>query len=107
MVLELLMAVIAVGVIRETARRRGGKAWPFLTAAALGYFVVGIAVHRAVGQGPAGLAAWAWVALCYFSIFILVGKGRRMRESWQCPDCRGHHPPTTLVCPCGYKPPLA
>jgi peptidoglycan/LPS O-acetylase OafA/YrhL len=106
MVFELFLGLILVGAIRETARRRGGPAWPFLLAAALGYWFVGAVAHVFLGSGPDGLAAWGWVALCYFSIFVFVGGGRRMKEPWQCPECLGRHPPTTLVCPCGYRPPL-
>jgi hypothetical protein len=40
--IEIAAIILAVGAFREAAKRRGGRAWPFLTAAALGYLPLGV-----------------------------------------------------------------
>jgi hypothetical protein len=74
----------------------------------LGFRSLGVTVRYAapviVGAGPHILLAWGWIGLAYVSIFLIGGGGRRMKESWQCPECRFYNSPATLVCPCGYNP---
>ncbi len=113
-VLYIMLVVGLGGAFRETARRRGGKAWPFGTAAVLGYFfLVPLAWGFLVGTsslaadahafGIAPFLTWGWVGICYLSMFILLGGGRRAREAWQCPGCTLWNEATTLVCGCGHR----
>jgi len=103
--IELIFLLITLGVIRQIAERRGSNGWLFAAVTLVGYIVVSIAATRLLGSGPNILACLAWLGLCFLAAFVLTGGGRRLSSSWQCPDCRLHNEPTTLVCPCGYRYP--
>lgn len=102
--IELIALFIVLGTFHETAKRRGVKSWPFIVAGFLGWLLVGMLGAALVGVGPHMLLAWGWIGLTYGSIFVIGGEGRMMKESWQCPECRFYNSPSTLVCPCGYRP---
>lgn len=102
--IEILFLIASLAAFRETARRRGTKAWPFIVVGAVGWWLTGIITYLLFGPGPHVITPWGWVALTYASIFLIGGGGRRMKETWQCPECRGFNSPTTLVCLCGYEP---
>jgi hypothetical protein len=103
--IELLFLVAALAGFSETAKRRGAPGWPFILAAAVGFFLIGGLAAAFIGAGPHMFFSWGWVALTYASIFVMGGGGRRMSSTWQCPECRLYNPPSTIVCPCGYEPP--
>lgn len=103
--IELVFLVAACTGIAGVARRRGSRGWPFVAAAAGGAFLVSSIAVTAFGRGPDILIRWAWIGLCYLATFALTGGGRRLAETWQCPECRLFNEPTTLVCPCGYRAP--
>lgn len=103
-ILEILFLIGCLAAFRETAKRRRTKAWPFILVGALGWLLSRTIICPLIGVGPGILVSWAWVAVSYASIFLIGGGGRRMKESWRCPECRGFNPPTTLVCLCGYDP---
>lgn len=103
--IEILFLIAALAGFSETAKRRGAPGWPFILVGAVGFFLVGGVGAAIVGAGPHMFFSWGWVALTYGSIFVIAGGGRRMRTTWQCPECRLYNPPTTIVCPCGYEPP--
>lgn len=105
--IELVLLVLALGGIREVARKRGSSGWGFVVVGASSYVFVDFAAVITAGAGPSLLFRWAWIGLCYGSVFVLTQGGRRLRESWQCPECQLFNEPTTLFCPCGYKHPLA
>jgi hypothetical protein len=105
--IELVFLVGALLAFRETAKRRGTKAWPFMLVAAVGWFVMGNIAAFLFGFGPHMFFSWGFVGLAYGSIFLIGGGGRRMKDTWQCPDCRLYNPPSTIVCPCGYDPSAA
>jgi hypothetical protein len=101
--IEIFALVIVAGAIRETARRRGARPWPFVVAAVLAHILSGVLGLLLLGRGPDIMVRWAAVGLVYASTFLLTGQGRRLKSSWQCPECQFFNPPTTLVCPCGYR----
>ena len=103
--IELILLISAAGGIRETAKRRGSSGWLFAIAAVLGFFVLGGVGLVLFGKGPHYFFSWGSVLICYWSVFILTGGGMRLSDSWQCPECRFRHDPTTLLCPCGYRHP--
>ena len=105
--IELLLLIGAAGGIRETAKRRASSGWLFVIAAILGFFVLGGIGLALFGEGPHYFFSWGWVGICYWSVFIFTGGGMRHSDSWQCPECRFHHDPTALLCPCGYQHPVA
>lgn len=102
--LQILLLIGCLAAFRETAKRRGTKAWPFIVVGAVGWLLSREIAFLMFGPGPHILVSWGWVAVTYVSIFLIGGGGRRMKETWQCPECRGFNPPTTLVCLCGYDP---
>jgi hypothetical protein len=102
--IEIIALLIVFGAFHETAKRRGVKGWPFVVVGLVGWLLLSILAPVIVGAGPDILLAWGWIGLAYVSIFLIGGGGRRMRESWQCPECRFYNSPATLVCPCGYNP---
>jgi len=102
--IEILFLIAALAAFRETAVRRGVVGWPFVVIAAVGWFFAGVFSSLIVGPGPSMFFSWGWVGLTYASIFLIGGGGRRMKDTWQCPDCRLYNPPSTIVCPCGYIP---
>ena len=102
--LEILFLIGALAAYTETAKRRGTMAWPFIVVGALGWFLAGNIAAAMIGIGPHMFFSWGWVGLTYASIFLIGGGGRRMKGTWQCPDCRLYNPPSTIVCLCGHKP---
>jgi hypothetical protein len=101
---EIIVLLIVFGAFLETAKRRGVTGWPFIIVGVLGWLVINIVGAAAVTAGPRILLAWVWIGMTYVSIFLIGGGGRRMKESWQCPECRFWNSPATLVCLCGYDP---
>lgn len=102
--IEIIILLVVLGGFRETAKRRGTVAWPFIVAGAVGWLLGSTIGPVVVGPGPHFLLSWGWVGLTYVSIFVIGGGGRRMKDAWQCPDCRAFNPPSTLVCLCGFDP---
>ena len=102
--IEIIPLLLFLGAVHETAKRRGVKGWPFLVVGLVGWRLLRAFLPLVMAPGPDVLLAWSWVGLTYASIFLIGGGGRRMKDSWQCPDCRFYNTPTTLVCLCGYKP---
>ena len=102
--IEIIFLVVALAAFRETARRRGVAGWPFILAALIGWFLVGNVAAAIFGVGPHFFFSWGWVGLTYISIYIIGGGGRRLKDTWQCPEGRLFNPSSTIVCPCGYKP---
>jgi hypothetical protein len=103
--IEFLILLACAAGIREVAKRRGSNGWIFALGAVVGFFVFGSLSVALFGPGPNYLVSWGWVGVCYLSVFLLTGKGRRLESSWQCPECRFYNDPTTLLCPCGYRYP--
>lgn len=99
---EIIILCIAGAALARLAKLRGGRGWPWVVAMVLGYIVVGSVTAFLVGRGPHLIAGGVWIALLFPALILLVGRGRRMRSSWQCPNCQFFNDPTTLVCPCGY-----
>lgn len=103
--IEILFLIGALAAFSETAKRRGTTGWPFILVGAIGWFFAGSIAAALAGPGPSMFFSWGWVGLTYASIFLIGGGGRRMKDTWRCPDCRLYNPPSTIVCPCGYEPP--
>ena len=103
--IEILILVACLAAFRETAKRRGVAGWPFVVVAAAGWLILGTLGITTFGDGPHIFISWGWVGLTYLSIFLIGGGGRRLRDTWQCPDCQLFNPPSTIVCPCGHQPP--
>lgn len=109
--IEVIALLVVLGAFRETAKRRGVRGWPFIIVGLVGWLLFSTVALSMVEGGPEVHLAWGWVALSwgwvgltYISIFFIGGGGRRMKESWQCPECHFWNSPTTLVCLCGYEP---
>jgi len=102
--IEIIALLIVLGAFHETAKRRSVKGWPFIAVAVVGWLLLRTLAPLIVPPGPDVLLAWGWVGLTYVFIFLIGGGGRRMNDSWQCPECRFYNTPATLVCLCGYKP---
>ena len=101
--IEILFLCLAGAALARLAKLRGGRGWPWVVVMVLGYVVLSVATTLVLGSGPGLLAGVVWVGLLFPILFLVVGKGRRLRSSWQCPSCQFFNDPTTLVCPCGYK----
>lgn len=102
--IELFALIFALAGIHETARRRGVPGWPFVVVGAVGWLLAGVLAAAAFGKGLHFFFSWGWVALTYFSTFIIGGGGHQLSSTWQCPDCRAFNTPSTLVCLCGHDP---
>jgi len=102
--IEFIFLLSAFGTFHETAKRRGVKGWPFIAVGFSGWLLLSILSPLVVGAGPHIFLAWGWIGLTYVSIFLIGGGGRRMKASWQCPECRCYNSASTLVCLCGYNP---
>ena len=102
---EIIFLVVVLAAFRETASRRGVTGWPFILVAVVGYLLVGTVAAAIFGKGPHFFCSWGWVGLTYLSIYIIGGGGRKLKDTWRCPECRLFNSPSTIVCPCGYKPP--
>ncbi len=102
--IEIIFLVVVLAAFRETAVRRGVRAWYFILAALVGYVLIGNVAAMVLGVGPHYFFAWGWIGLVYVSIYLIGGGGRRLKETWQCPECRLFNAPSTIVCPCGHKP---
>ncbi len=102
--IELIFLIVSLSAFQETARRRGTKGWPFIIVALVGYFIFGSLAARVLGVGPHFFVSWGWVGLSYLSIYIVGGRGRTFRDTWNCPECRLFNSPSTIVCPCGFEP---
>ncbi len=102
--IELIFLVVSLSAFQETARRRGLKGWPFITVALVGFLVFGNLAMSVFGMGPHFFFSWGWLGLTYLSIFLFGGLGRSFRETWNCPECRLFNGPSTIVCPCGFRP---
>lgn len=101
--IELFLLFVAGGALARLARLRGGRAWPWVLLMALGYLFVGAVALRYLGPGPDLIARVLFILMLYPTVVLAVGRGRRLRDSWQCPNCQFFNDPTTLVCPCGQK----
>jgi hypothetical protein len=102
-VLEIFVIVISGALLARLARLRGGKGWPWVIVMVPGYFYsrgVGLVLF---GHGPDLLVGLGFIALMFGVVFLVVGRGRRLQDSWQCSVCKFYNEPTTLVCPCGYR----
>ena len=103
MLLPIVILIACLVGIRETAKRRGGPAWPFVVLGVVAFFVgesVGVAL---LGAGPHLFVAWGALLMVYLSVFVLTGKGKRAEASWQCGDCTFWNEPTMLICRCGKR----
>jgi len=106
--ISLIVLIVAVGAIADAARKRGASSWAFGTVAVLGYLIVGSALSTSEAmRGPAILVSWAWLGACYGAVFLFTQGGRRLNDSWQCPECQLFNEPTTFFCACGYQHPMA
>lgn len=101
---EIIALLIVFGTFHETAKRRGVKGWPFIVVGLVGWLLLRTLAPLVVEAGPDILLAYGWLGVTYVSIFLIGGGGRRMKDSWQCPECRFYNTPATLVCLCGYRP---
>lgn len=100
---EVILLGLCTAGLARFARLRGGKGWPWGLAMVVGYFVVQPVGVALLGVGPYPLVGMAFVGFMFGVVFLAVGRGRRLRSSWQCPVCEFWNDPTTLVCPCGYR----
>ncbi len=101
--IEIFLVVLGTAAIADAARRRGGSPWLFGVVAVIGYLIAGSVAAQALGRGANLVGGAVWLGVCYGAVFLLVGKGKAARNTWQCPECRFFNEPSTLVCACGYR----
>lgn len=104
-VLEIIFLCVTGAGLARLARLRGGHGWPWVVLMIGGYLVVTSITAFLFGRGPNVIVGLLWIALMFPLVILVVGKGRRVKSSWQCPNCQFFNEPTTLVCPCGYRVP--
>jgi len=101
--IEIFWVVLASSGLAGLARRRGGRAWPWVVLLVVGYLIVTKTAALLIGAGPHLLVGLLWIGLIFGAVLVFVGRGRRQKSTWQCPECQFFNEPTTLVCPCGYR----
>lgn len=104
-ILQILFLFAVLLAFAETGKKRGIDSWPYIAVAFFGHVLVAQLSAILLGPGPGMILAWGWIGLVYLSMFVLGARGRRLRDSWQCPECMLFNEPTTLVCPCGCAAP--
>ncbi|MDY7096152.1 MAG: hypothetical protein SX243_24520 [Acidobacteriota bacterium] len=97
--IELIGVLLAAGIIGDLTRRRGGEPWLAMPVALTGYGLISFVLP----PGPTFAVGGLWLVLCYVGVFFLLGRGKRARSTWQCPECQFFNHPSTLVCPCGQR----
>lgn len=104
--IEIVGLLLALGMVRRTAKRRGGRGWLWVVITLIGYFAVTFTATILLGEKLAHfylLFSWAWVGMCLIASYFLTGGTKSAGMSWQCPRCRTFNDPSTLVCDCGQK----
>ena len=103
--LELFLLVMFAAGLGAFVKKRGGTSWIWVVIFVVVYYSQAILLTMLLGRGASYIAVVVVAGVMFAGIFLLVGGGRRLRESWQCPECQFFNDPTTLRCDCGYRLP--
>jgi len=100
--IALLLWFVA-GAIGRIAYRRGGRPWPWMVLAVIGYCVLYYLGWELGDSGLGKLLGFLYLLVVFPLAYIKPAGLRRVPGHWQCPDCRCFNVPSTLVCDCGHR----
>jgi hypothetical protein len=99
--LEILAFIGILSAIGSRARQRGATNHIFVITTGVGFIVLyllSIAILGYIGF----LLRWLWLGIMFIGVKHATARGRKVEESWRCPDCTMFNDSSTLRCLCGY-----